>query len=204
MVESFPHITNVGLHTGIIQTLVNRRCFNMNESEEVLITDWFRRARESQLVHYACGDYFTQLNLRLGIPTIILTTVVGSAVFLSLDNHAIGNYKIYIGMTSLLSSVLAALHTFLGYSQRAEKHRITATGYAAIRRDIEFLKTFSDASEIDLSKKLEKIKLKMDYLTNSSEPVPKKVWRQHVSGLKDRDHHRVFQLPKRKIENGCS
>ncbi len=169
----------------------------MNDDEHLHITDWFRRVRESQLIHYACSEHFRNLNLLLGIPTIVLTTIVGTAVFISLGNQSVGNYKITIGMVSMLASVLAALHTFLGYAQRAEKHRLTATGYASIRRELELLKTFPIADSNELSKKLETIKLRMDHLTESSESVPHRIWKKHVSELKGTDHKRIFHLPKK-------
>lgn len=172
----------------------------MTKEEEVLVADWFRRVRESQLIHYACGTYYSKLNLMLGVPTIFLTTIVGTAVFVSLGNHATGNYRITIGMVSLLASVFAALHTFLGYSQRSEKHKLTATGYAAVRRELEFMKTFPDQDSVELAKKLETIKLQMNHLAESAESVPNHIWRRHVSELKGRDHKRIFYIPKKDSE----
>src|SRR5260370_1336043 len=55
---------------------------------EVLVTDWFRRVRESQRVHYECGTYFSQRRYFLGIPAIVLSTAVGTAVFASLESAA--------------------------------------------------------------------------------------------------------------------
>lgn len=172
----------------------------MNEEQEALVKDWFRRVRENQFTHYACGNYFSRLNYMLGIPTIILSTVVGTAVFVSLDNQAIGNYKIVIGVVSMLASVLAALHTFLGFSQRAEKHRLTATGYASVRRELELIKTFPIEGSVELSKKLETIKIQIDHLAESAEEVPKSVWQKNIRELKGREHKRIFHIPKKADE----
>ena len=167
----------------------------MNSEHDKLLTDWFRRARESQLAHYACSNYFSRLNLFLGIPTIVLSTIVGTAVFVSMDNSAIGNYKIAIGMVSMLASVLAALHTFLGFSQRDEKHKLTASGYASIRRELELMKSFNVEEEKELEKKFEAVKQRMDHLAESSEEVPDRIWRKVVGELKHRPHERIFHLP---------
>ena len=168
----------------------------MNKEQELLIKDWFRRVRENQFTHYACGNYFSRLNYMLGIPTIILSTVVGTAVFVSLDNQAVGNYKIAIGIISMLASVFATLHTFLGFSQRAEKHRLTATGYASVRRELELIKTFPIENSVELSKKLETIKIQIDHLAESSEEVPKRVWEKNIKALKEKEHNRIFHIPK--------
>jgi len=170
----------------------------VKDDQEALIKDWFRRVRENQFTHYACGNYFSRWNYILGIPTIILSTVVGTAIFVSLDNQAIGDYKILIGMVSILASVLAALHTFLGLSQRAEKHRLTATGYASVRRELELLKTFPIEDSEQLSKKLELIKVEIDHLAESGDEVPKKIWKKNILELKNREHNRIFHLPANK------
>lgn len=167
----------------------------MTEEQDNLITDWFRRVRENQFIHYACGNHFSRLNYWLGVPTIALTTMVGTAVFTSLDNQAIGNYKIIIGIISILASVLAALQTFLGYSQRAEKHRLTASGYAAIRRELELLKTSPIQDTGELTNKLESIKIHLDHLAESAQEVPGKIWQKHINELKGKEHKRIFHLP---------
>ena len=169
----------------------------MNEKHEILIKDWFRRVRVNQFAHYACGNYFSKLNFMLGIPTIILSTLVGTAVFVSLDNQAVGNYKIAIGFVSMLASVLAALHTFLGFSQRAEKHRLTATAYSSIRRELELIKTFPIEDSVELSKKLETIKIQIDHLAESAEEVPKRVWEKNRNALKSKEHKRIFHIAKK-------
>jgi len=169
----------------------------MTEEQEILLNDWFRRVRENQFIHYECGNYFSKLNYMLGIPTFILSTVVGTAVFVSLDNQAIGSYKIAIGIISMLASVLAALHTFLGFSQRAEKHRLTATGYSSVRRELELIKTFPIKDNAELSKKFENIKIRIDHLAESSEEVPKSVWQKNIKELKGREHKRIFHVPQK-------
>jgi hypothetical protein len=80
---------------------------------EVLVTDWFRRVRESQRVHYECGTYFSQRRYFLGIPAIVLSTAVGTAVFASLESAAAGYMRIVVGIVSIAAAVLASLQTFL-------------------------------------------------------------------------------------------
>lgn len=167
----------------------------MNPEQEVLVTDWFRRARENQFAHYACGNYFSRMNYWLGIPTIGLTTAVGTAVFATMESQTIGELKIAIGLISILASVLAALQTFLGLAERAEKHRLTAAGYAAVRRQLEFLKTFPMENEKELTQRLESIKQEIDSLAKTAPEVPEKIWNKQVMKLKGREHKRIFHLP---------
>jgi hypothetical protein len=163
-------------------------------SSNKLMTDWFRRVRQSQHIHYACGNYFSRLNLYLGLPTIILSSIVGTAVFASLDKQDIGNYKILVGMISIIAALLASLQTFLGFAERAEKHRVTSSGYAAVRRRIEMLKTFPPKEQEPMERSLTDIKNEMDALANASPEVPQRIGSRILAQLKKREHEQVFRL----------
>jgi hypothetical protein len=84
-----------------------------------------------------------------GLPAIIFSTIVGTSVFASLNNDNIPQWaKIAVGLISVVAAVLMALQTFLGFSERAEKHRTTAVRYGAVGRQIEqFLETGSSAQQ---------------------------------------------------------
>lgn len=165
----------------------------MVDEQERLIADWFGRARNSQHRHYECANYFSKLNKALGIPAIVLSMVVGATIFVSLDNKTLGNYKIVIGIVSLLASVFATLHTFLSFSERAQKHTLSGAGYAAIRRELELLKTFPMENREELTRKFKSIKEKLDVLAESSPEIPRKIFRRPVKYVK-RPERRVFHL----------
>ncbi len=167
----------------------------MEPHEELLITDWFRRVRESQRVHYECGTRFSRLNYLLGIPTIILTAAVGTAVFASVDMAAAGKGRIVVGLVSILAAVLASLQTFLGFAQRADRHRTAGAGYGAIRRSLEYFKTFPPSDPSEFQRLVSDIKKQMDALAESAPEVPARMKRKIDEELKSRTHRRVFHLP---------
>jgi len=168
---------------------------DLSKDTEALLTDWFRRARESQFIHYECGIWFSRLNYFLGIPTIILTTAVGTAVFASLETSATGTQRIIVGLVSIIAAVLASLQTFLRFSERAENHRATGSGYGAVRRSLEFLKTFPPSNEETLKKAFEEIKIQMDELAREAPEVPSRIKKKLDNEVKNRDHNRIFHLP---------
>ncbi|HUA92048.1 MAG TPA: SLATT domain-containing protein [Terracidiphilus sp.] len=161
----------------------------------VLITDWFRRVRESQRVHYECGNYFSRLNLLLGVPTIILTAGVGTAVFASLDKQSTGSLKLALGLISIAAAVLSSLQTFLSFAERANRHRITGAKYGAIRRTLEEFKTMPPGDQTELRSALDAIKKAMDDLAENAPHVPTPIKNRVDRELKSRDHKRVFDLP---------
>ena len=175
----------------------------MKPEQEVLVTDWFRRAREAQAIHYECGAYFSRMNYWLGIPTIAFTTIVGTAVFATLEKSSDGELKIAIGLISILASLLAALQTFLGFSERAVEHKRTAAGYSVVRRELEYLKTFHGDNEQELAQRLKKVQQDMDHLAELSPGVPRRIWDRKISDLQAREHRRIFHLPATRIGTEC-
>lgn len=164
---------------------------------ELLITDWFRRVRESQRLHYECGTHYSRLNYLLGIPAIVLAAGVGTAVFASFDKAAAGFLKICLGLISIVAAVLSSLQTFLGFGQRADRHRLIGSRYGALRRSLEFLKTFPPENRESLEQELEKIKKEMDDLAQNAPHVPSWLKRRIDRELNSDDHRRVFHIPQR-------
>lgn len=165
-------------------------------SDEILLllTDWFRRARESQQIHYECSNYFERLHLMLGIPTVVLSTLAGTAVFASLTKELGAHEKIVVGLVSLLAASLASLQTFLNHSKRADKHRATAAGYAAVRRQLEEIKTIPPTAD-EVPAALEKLRKSMDALAAASPEVPARIkWRVDAR-VKRKGFEGVFNLP---------
>jgi len=113
----------------------------MNSFE--LLEEWRRRIERLQLAHYASARRYEHFHLWLGIPTIILSTIVGTSVFASLsqDSQQANHLwmQIAIGLLSVVAATLAALQTFLRYPELAEKHRLAGARFISLKREIELL-----------------------------------------------------------------
>jgi hypothetical protein len=168
---------------------------NLPAEIEMLMTDWFRRVRESQRLHYECGTFFSSLNYSLGIPSIIFSTAVGTAVFASFENAASGKMRILVGLVSIFAAVLASLQTFLDFSKRADRHRLAGSTYGAIRRDLEYLKTFPPLEAEALKVSLNEIKNKMDSLAKEAPEVPSRLKMRLDAEMKSRAHRKIFYIP---------
>lgn len=147
---------------------------------KALMIDWHRRVRENQYVHYETAAHFSRLSYRLGIPAVILSAIVGTAIFASLAkdaNQVAGGdsrpiWTILVGLISVVAAALTSLQTFLRYPERAANHRRSGAAFGAIRRELEHLLVFVPDSESELNLKLEKIRRKMDQLALESPEVP--------------------------------
>jgi hypothetical protein len=107
---------------------------------EQLIAKWQRRMTACQHAYYLEAERFRRWHFWLGIPAVVLSSVVGTAVFATLQKTEIDmSYRIAIALVSIAAAVLAGLQTFLRLAENASSHGAAADWYAAIKRDIEQL-----------------------------------------------------------------
>lgn len=114
----------------------------MPTPEEVL-DDWYQRVTVTQRAHYLSADHFGARKYWLGIPAVFLSTLVGTSVFATVQTQPQFWLQIAVGLASVAAALLASLQTFLGYSERAEKHRIAGAKYGALGRELEQLRASS-------------------------------------------------------------
>jgi hypothetical protein len=107
---------------------------------EQLLAKWQRRMTACQHAYYLEAERFRRWHFWLGIPAVVLSSVVGTAVFATLEKTDIGMFpRIFIALVSIAAAVLAGLQTFLRLAETASSHGAAADWYAAIKRDIEQL-----------------------------------------------------------------
>ena len=102
-----------------------------------LLGGWNERAQGAQRTHAVTAQRFERLHWILGVPVVVLTAVAGTSVFAALGQEVSLSARIAVAAVSILAAVLAALQTFLRYSERAESHRRSAAGFASFRRELE-------------------------------------------------------------------
>jgi len=102
---------------------------------DALLEDWHHRVYAAQTAHYASADLFRTLNYVVGVPAVILSSVVGTSLFAGLEKDS--PRTMLVASTSILAAILGALQTFLRFAERATLHASAADWYSAIRRDIE-------------------------------------------------------------------
>jgi len=144
-----------------------------------LLSDWRARAIASSEAHYALATSLSRSNIRFGVPVVALTTLVGTTVFATLQQQVNVGVRIAAGMFSVLAAVLASLQTFLRFGERAEKHRVAAERWAAIRREIDeklALHPTYLASRGDPQQFLDQLRGKMDEASQQSPELGEHGW----------------------------
>jgi hypothetical protein len=155
---------------------------NWTAAEELLRT-WERRTRESQVAHYTAADRHRLRDRLLGIPAIALSTVVGTSVFATLQKELESRWKILLALLSILAAVLMTLHTSMGFSERAERHRVSGARYAGIRRRIEEVLALPRESRGEVAESLSSIRESMNKLAEESPALPPGLWDRSTKPL---------------------
>ncbi|OPY79674.1 MAG: hypothetical protein A4E64_00318 [Syntrophorhabdus sp. PtaU1.Bin058] len=145
------------------------------QCEDQLVLAWLRRARESQMAHYEMADLLSKKGRVLGVPVILLTSLIGASAFTSVASQIIPSWaKILIGLLSIAAAILSSLQTFFGYADRAEKHRTSAARFGAVRRQFE--KVYAKRDKGIDSKAVETLCQELDKLAKESLHVPASIF----------------------------
>jgi hypothetical protein len=150
----------------------------MPTSAEV-IDDWYKRVAVTQRAHYFSADSFGRRKYWLGIPAVVLSTIVGTSVFASLLKQPAPWLQITLGFASVAAALLASLQTFLSYSERAEKHRIAGAKYGALGRELEQLRSLGHDPTPD---EMSAVRTRLDDLAVEAPNNPIPIYRRAGSG----------------------
>ena len=132
--------------------------------------EWYQRIVTVAHGHYRAALRYSRLNYWFGFPTVILATVVGTSVFATLQQKPEFWWQLTVGLMSIAAAVLSALQSFLGYNDKAEKHRSAGAKYNAIGRELELLL----AQDSDWAP-LDTIRQRIDTLAQESPHIPESV-----------------------------
>jgi hypothetical protein len=149
--------------------------FHPPRTPRELMLTWLRRARDSQMSHYAMANLLGRRDRALGVPVILISTLVGTSVFGSIAAATIPlQAKVVVGLLSLAAGLLSSLQTFFRFSERAEKHRLYGARFGAVRREIEAL--VAEGSPAAEPRYIDVLREKLDRLAVEAPHVPTRVF----------------------------
>jgi SMODS and SLOG-associating 2TM effector domain family 4 len=147
-----------------------------SSATEELLVGWSARVGAVEAGHYMMADRLSRGNVRLGVPVVILSGLVGTSVFATLQEEIDYRARIVIGLISVLTAVLASLQTFLRYAERAEKHRVAAALYSSLRREMEELLVLPVEARGPSKESLDRLREQMDQLGKESPEIGEWAW----------------------------
>ncbi|MCZ2857241.1 SLATT domain-containing protein [Blastococcus sp. VKM Ac-2987] len=102
-------------------------------------TRFFARRRDR--AHYRMALRMDRQERLLGVPVILLSTIVGTTIFATLQDEASAGWRIATGSLSVMAAALAALQTFFNFGGEAQRHAAAASGYARAWRHMWLFET---------------------------------------------------------------
>jgi len=161
-------------------------------SQAELIKQWHFRNHRVQLAHYESARRYQRLHIMLGLPAVILSTFVGTAVFATLSKEtelqvplpggamslSATQLHLLLGLLSVAAALLTGLQTFLKFSELAEKHRLAGSRFANLKHRIEMLATFPEATPVEVRDTLTAIETSWAKLREESPTLPASIWRR--------------------------
>jgi hypothetical protein len=138
---------------------------------EQLLNEWAEKCLVVQKAHFVVVDRYANCHLWLGIPTVVLSTIVGSSMFYTLQQEVSLWVKAFVAALSLGAALLAALQTFLAYSEHAAKHRAAGAAYGNLRRSIQVV--LAQSARPDPVGILKETEQRMSDLAMTSPALPK-------------------------------
>lgn len=128
---------------------------------EELVRQWRTAVRISHRAHADAAARCERAHRWLGIPSIALAAVVGTAILGALESTPGRTAKAVVALLAIAAAVLTALQTFLAHTDRAQRHREAVVRYGQLRRELDELTVLPDAAP-KRKKRLEELRARWD------------------------------------------
>jgi chromate transport protein ChrA len=92
-------------------------------SPDDLLDEWRRGLRISVRAHYEAAKHFERLHLMLSLPAVLVSALLGSAVFASFQHSDVSWIKTMMAILSVATIGLSSLQAALRFAERAERHK---------------------------------------------------------------------------------
>jgi hypothetical protein len=151
------------------------------------VENWKRLLSALQKGSFVAAAMFERRQRLLGLPAMVLSTIVGTAIFASLAQTQTPTepwIKIVTGLVSVAAAVLSSLQTFLGYAELAQKHKTAGLKYGALRRETEEALAFESEAELASRDFFKSIRTRWDQIDQEAPPLPQQIYDKVIAEFK--------------------
>lgn len=134
-----------------------------------LLKDWKNKTAIQALICYRSAQYYSIMDMVLGIPSIILSS--SSVILKGYSTYYAENYQLIESILLVLNSIISTAHIYCGYSGLSEKFRQGYQRYSSIKRDIDIYQTV-EFNDTELLEKILDIKKQLESIKQESNPAP--------------------------------
>jgi hypothetical protein len=154
-------------------------------SPDDLLDEWRRGLRISVRAHYEAAKHFERLHLMLSLPAVLVSALLGSAVFASFQHSDVSWIKTMMAILSVATIGLSSLQAALRFAERAERHKAAANQLGEVRRALEQQFVFMHRDEPTI----EELRKRWDSADRQAPTIPSRIYNKTaelVSKLGDR------------------
>lgn len=132
-----------------------------------LLNKWLEHCKEQCKIHTQHEDFYGKMHLMLSVATILMSSSVGLASFVTEKSYAL---DIFFGCLALISSTFYTVLKFLRYEALEQKHKNLSVRYRSLMNDIEYNLCFDtdNKNPKEINDYVYQIKINMETLLKES------------------------------------
>ena len=173
-----------------------------SEEQEKLLAQWSERSSGYRWMHDRASKKFRKQNYSLAIPSIVISTVAGSANFLvagkeSNENseHEPASIPLLIGISNIIVAVLGTVSQFLRLAENAENHRTASIAFGSFYRHISCELSMPRDNRAGAQELVNSCRKEFDRLIENSPEIPDKVLEEYSNMMKENTHNDLVSKP---------
>jgi len=144
-----------------------------NDDIKILLSNLYERAGRAEAAHYRVAGRLQKRFYHVGAIAGAASVIVSASIFTTLQGEEWYMIRILTGILSVFAIVTKFLADFLNFGVRAEKHRLAAIDYSAIKREVEFKIWYS---EMVTQEYLDELRIRWDKLNKECPTIDESVW----------------------------
>ncbi|MDQ4098687.1 MAG: SLATT domain-containing protein [Actinomycetota bacterium] len=155
-----------------------------------LLQQWCTGVRISHVAHEKAAARYDKIGRLLGVTVVILSTIVGTAIFATMAESPSTLLRVVTGVLSTTAAVVAAVQAFLNYPQRTADHREAAMRFGTLRRRLEQFIAFPPADGLALAKAMGEFAQEWDDVDSAAPSLPQPIYdraKRYVEGRQERE-----------------
>lgn len=136
---------------------------------------WLLGLRIGHRAHFEAAKHYERLHLSIGIPTVIISALMGTTVLANFEYSSHAGMKLTLAVFSGLMIVLTSLQAFLRHAERSERHRAAAIQYGEVRRELEELLALTATGTMDRTA-IDALRKKWDAVDRQAPTIPTRIY----------------------------
>ena len=140
-----------------------------------LIARWQHRAAVALFSYNRAANRCRTWDTRIGFVVAVLTALIGTSVFATLQEDVSTGARIVVGLVSVAAAIFSSVQAFAGLGQRTEEYERAARRYGIVRRRLEIAQQSLPADHGARLEFLEQLKRELDAAAEDSPNAPTRI-----------------------------